>query len=320
MFAIIEPALRRYRRKVFHRTDGRSTLFAGICAFAVLAWPQASRAAFTIQFDYTYDTSGFFSGANLGRRALLDDAASVFENDLTTGNLGAITPGGGNTWSLSFPNPSTGVNVTLNNPVVAPNAITIYVGARDLPGVLIGSSSYQYSFFGNSSWVNLFQTRDSQTSFGSFGGAIAFDSITPWYFDTDPLTLESFPGDYDFYSVAEHEIGHLLGFTDGANAFNAHVSGTQFVGSHVEALFGGPAPLAGASDLDHWQQGLVSGGQEVLMDPTFFFNQRKTPTPLDLAAFQDIGYTLITVPEPTTASLVALAVVAFVVMSRRRVH
>lgn len=286
-------------------------------ALAILAWPHASYAAFTIHFDYTYDTGGFFSGANLGRRTLLDDAASVFENNLTSGSLSAITPGGGNTWSLTFPNPSTGVSVTLNNPVVAANTITIYVGAHDLTGNLIGLSNYQYNYFGNSGWVSLFQARDSTTKFGSFGGAIAFDSLTPWYFDSDPLTLESFPGDYDFYSVAEHEIAHLLGFTDGANAFNAKVSGTQFTGLHVEAVFGGPAPLAGAGDLNHWQQGVSFNSQEVLMDPTFFFDERKTPTDLDYAALEDIGYTMTTIPEPTTASLIALSAVAFMVTSRR---
>ncbi|MEO6848602.1 MAG: hypothetical protein ABI443_12830, partial [Chthoniobacterales bacterium] len=61
-----------------------------------------SRAELTIQFDYTYDTSGFFSGANIGRRDILDDAAAVFEGYLTTENFGAIVPTSTNTWKLGF--------------------------------------------------------------------------------------------------------------------------------------------------------------------------------------------------------------------------
>lgn len=289
-----------------------------ISIFALLTSPLISHAALDIQFDYTYDTGNFFSGANAGRRTLLDAAASIFESRFSLENFGAITPGGGNTWSLSFPNPSTGVNITLNNPVVAANKITIYVGARDLPGNFIGFANYQYSYFGNSAWVSLFQGRDSTANFDSFGGVVAFDSLAAWYFDSDPQTLEGFPGEYDFYSVAEHEIAHLLGFTQGANAFNANISGTQFTGAHVEALYGGPAPLAGPSDLDHWQQGLTFNGHEVVMDPTFFFNQRKVFTELDFAALQDIGYNVSPVPEPTAASLLALSAAAFMVTSRRR--
>jgi hypothetical protein len=263
-----------------------------LCVCGLLLSPITCRAAIDIQFNYTYDTGNFFSGANIGRRSLLDAAANVFESRLTLETFGAIVPGGGNTWSLSFPNPTTGVNVTLNNPTVPANTITIYAGARDLPGSQLGQSDYQYTYFGNGSWVSLFQSRDSTTNFDSFGGAITFDSLAPYYFDADPLTLENFPGQYDFFSVAQHEIEHLLGFTDGANAFSADISGTTFTGTVASTLNGGPAPLASGSDRDHWQQGLMSEGREVLMDPTFFFNQRKTATPLDFAALRDIGYRL----------------------------
>jgi hypothetical protein len=288
-----------------------------LCTFSLLV-AVTSRAALDIQFDYTYDTGNFFSGANVGRRALLDAAANVFETRLTLENFGAITPSGGNTWSLSFPNPSTGATATLNNLPIPANTITIFVGARDLAGSLIGFSNYQYSYFGNASWVGLFQARDSTTNFDSFGGAIAFDSLTSWYFDANPQTLESFPGQYDFYSVAQHEIEHLLGFTNGANAFRADTSGTTFTGANVSALNGGPAPLASGTDLDHWQQGLTSGGSEVLMDPTFFFNQRKTATALDFAALADIGYNVNSVPEPTTIALMMLVVMTLTSRRRRK--
>lgn len=43
------------------------------------------------------------------------------------------------------------------------------------------------------------------------GGSIAFDSSTSWSFVADTGTTEQFSGS-DFFSVALHEPGHLLGF------------------------------------------------------------------------------------------------------------
>jgi hypothetical protein len=290
-----------------------ATLFALI---AVLG-PRPCPGAIDIRFDYTYDTGNFFSGANVGRRALLDAAANVFESRFTLENFGGITPSGGNTWSLSFSHPTTGSNVTINNPIVQPNVVTIYVGARDLGPSLLGLAEYNYSYSGNAAWVDLFSARDSATNFDSLGGAISFDSATPWYFDSNPLTLESFPGQYDFFSVAQHEIAHLLGFTIGTNAFSAEISGTVFHGANVVSVYGGPAPLASASDLGHWQEGLTFDGKNVLMGPTFFFGVRDVATELDFAAFKDIGYNVTLVPEPDVVALLALSTGACLARRRR---
>jgi hypothetical protein len=284
-----------------------------VCACLLFVAPTTLPAALAIQFDYTYDTGNFFSGPNASRRALLDAAAGVFESRLTSENFGAITPSGSNTWSLSFPHPTTGAIETLNNPLIPANTIIIYPGARDLPGTFIGSASYEYSFSGDASWANQFQARDSVTNFDSFGGAIAFDTLTSWYFDTDPTTLESFPGQFDFFSVAQHEIAHLLGITGGAIAFSADTSGTSFTGANVSALYGGPAPLA--PDLDHFQEGLIFGGAEVLMDPSINSGQRKIATELDFALLSDIGYSVspVAIPETSPALLMLLIMTATIV-------
>ncbi|MEO6847188.1 MAG: autotransporter-associated beta strand repeat-containing protein, partial [Chthoniobacterales bacterium] len=203
-------------------------------------------------------------------------------------------------------NPSgNGSEVTLQSPVILADTITIYVGARVLGGTTIGLSSYDYgSIHGDSSWINLFHARDSDTNFDSFGGSISFDTTTPWYFDSDPSTLESFSGKYDFYSVAQHEIEHLLGFNDGVNAFRANTAGANFTGPTVEALYGGPAPLDSVSDRSHWSEGLMSGGSEVIMDPSISSNLRKNVTPLDLAVLEDIGYNITTYAAPDTTNTV----------------
>jgi hypothetical protein len=285
--------------RCFHVFRNMRSLAVVIFACAIMAVPKAGHGAISIVFDYTYD-SGFFSGANAGRRTILDEAAAVFENRLTLENFGAITPSGGNTWSLSFTDPSEALPTTIQNPVVPANTITIYPGARNFGGSGIAGSSYSYTYSGDAAWVSLFQGRDSATNFDSFGGSLSFDTATPWYFDSDVQTLESFPGEYDFYSVAQHEIAHLLGFDNQAHAFAAQISGSSFVGANVEALYGGPAPLASSTDTSHWSQNaLLYGNGTDLMQPTFFFNQRKTASELDFAALKDIGYNVSNVPEPS---------------------
>lgn len=275
--------------------------------------PATLPAALSIQFDYTYDTANFFSGPNVDRRALLDAAANVFESRITSENFGAITPSGGNTWSLSFAHPTTGVTVTINNPVVPANTITIYPGARDLPGTLVGFAEYNYSFVGNASWFNQFQARNSSTNFDSFGGAIAFDPLAAWYFDTDVTTLESFPGQLDFFTTAQHEIAHLLGFITGANAYSTKISGATFTGAHAAALFGGPVPLS--PDLGHFQEGLTFDGSELLMDPTFTSGLRAIAGELEFAVLSDIGYDVspVSVPETTPVFVMLLIMTLTVV-------
>src|SRR2546423_6302968 len=81
-----------------------------------LEWLEAREVpALTIQLDYSFDTSGFFNDPS--RRAVLQQAANDIGSQLTT-PLSAILPGGGNTWSASFFNPSTGQQVSLDNPAV----------------------------------------------------------------------------------------------------------------------------------------------------------------------------------------------------------
>jgi hypothetical protein len=284
---------------------------ASLCVIAFLA--QAGRAAIDIQFDYTYDdpATGFFSGTNAWRRPLLDAAASVFESRLSLENFGGITPGGGNSWSLTIQRGGTGYPwVTLTNPVIAADTVTIYVGGRYLPSSsTLAASYFSYSYSGDAAWTDMFQARDSTTNFDSFGGSIWFNSnssLVPWYFDSDPSTLEDFAGEYDFFSVAEHEIMHILGFNDAAHAFAAQISGTTFAGSNVETLYGGPAPLASASDLDHWSQAMDWDGQHTIMQPVFYWNERKAVTDLDFAVLKDIGYTVSAVPEPEASALIVV--------------
>ena len=157
------------------------------------------------------------------------------------------------------------------------------------------------------------------TDFAPWGGSIAFSSTATWYFDTDPSTTESFAGS-DFYSVALHEVGHLLGIGT-ALSWNAQINGShQFTGANSVSEHGGNVPLE--SDGGHFQEGLTSHilgtatSQEVALDPTLTTITRKVLTDLDWAALQDIGWQV--VPEPSEYVLFALGGLALIRAYRRK--
>lgn len=243
--------------------------------------------AFTVQLDYSYDTSGFFNDPK--RRACLQKAAAVFERRIQN-LIPAIIPSGNNTWSLGFPNPATGEHVSLLNPTIPGNTIRIYVGARDIGG-LVGYAEYGYSWNGFGSWITLFNNRDNAKQFQSVGGSIVFNDRSGWYFDDDPATLEPFDG-FDFYSVAQHEIAHLLGFGT-CSAFTTRTDGGNFVGANAVAFYGGPVPLG---DSAHLAQGLYYRHQYSDMAPAFSGGLRTAFSELDFAVLRDLGWHIAVIP------------------------
>jgi hypothetical protein len=140
------------------------------------------------------------------------------------------------------------------------------------------------------------------TDFGPWGGAISFDTGgTNWYFG-QALPVPSTA--IDFYSVALHEIGHILGIGDipsdgSASSWTTFVSGGSFVGPAAEQANGGaPVPLDAA--LHHWADGTISAGAEAAMTPILDPGTRKLFTPLDFAGLTDIGWQ---VSAPAATSL-----------------
>ena len=84
----------------------------------------------TIQFDYSYDSSGFFNDQS--RRDALQAAANTLTSRITT-TLGAISPTAGNNWTITTFNPSDPFNhasdIALTNLNVAAGTIIVYAGA-----------------------------------------------------------------------------------------------------------------------------------------------------------------------------------------------
>ena len=300
--------------------DAHTTAWAALPLALGLSAPAS---AIVINFDYSYD-SGFFSDPS--RKSVLEAAGGFFESILLD-DLTAITSGGGNNFSARFTSPEDGNLVTLDNFSVAADTLTIFVGGRSLGGSTLGfGGPGGYSVSGSTDFVNNAlsrgETGDTQgsaaTEFAPWGGSITFDSDASWYFDSDPSTLEPFSGN-DFFSVALHELGHVLGIGT-ADSWDAQVNSTDltFGGASATALWGGAVPLENPG---HWQEGLtglVAGsGQEAAMDPTLTVGSRKLFTDLDRAALDDIGWDVKPVPLPGAFWLFGSGLVALAGLNRR---
>ena len=272
----------------------------GMLALLVVAG-QAS--AIDIVFDYSLDTNSFFDAQ--AKRDVLDAAASVFE--IFTDNLEAIEPGTvynagtqhefSDTWEMKFTHPSTGDSYSVIDMTIPEDVIVVYVGSRDLGGLTLGEGGPGgYDVNGIQSFVDSVESRGQSGAisalpddFGPWGGAIAFDIDSQWHFGTGTTPGSS---QTDFYSVAVHELAHLLGFGT-ATSFDLLVAGTSFTGAEAVEVFGSNPPLN--YDQAHWQTGTTSfvpdgGPQETSMDPDIADGEVKHFTLLDYAAMADIGW------------------------------
>ncbi len=268
----------------------------------VLPLESRTLLSINIQFDYSLDTNHFFD--DQARRAALQAAADTIASQLDDSLL-AIQPSGGDTWSESFYNPSAGQLQTVSNPIIPANTLIIYVGARPMantedalgkggPGVWSGLS-------GDQTWINTVEARGQlgalaspPSDFGPWGGSIAFDnsSSTDWYFGQDTSGLA--PDQVDFFTVAEHELGHVLGIGT-SPSWSRYVSGGSFDGPAAEAAYGGqPVPLdtvvAPGYPGAHWASGTTSDGQLAIMNAQSTLGDRRYFTPLDFAGLTDIGW------------------------------
>ncbi|MEQ1862583.1 MAG: PEP-CTERM sorting domain-containing protein [Chthoniobacteraceae bacterium] len=251
-------------------------------------------------------------------------------------------------WALDFDNPVTTSTVTLNTFTFAAETVRLFVGMRQLGstlgvggpgGVAVafgagGTAAGRVTAFNNAAAASnsMMQrgggpvigdvsgsfntgggTAPYSLNYGAMIGAISFDIDTNWNFNATG-TVPS--GTSDFYSVALHEIMHAIGFGT-SDTWSAKRSGTTWTGANAIAIAGSGTNLVAASG--HIAEGVMSfrqdggGMQEAAMDPTLTVGTRKVLTQLDLAILRDIGYA--TVPEPSTAMLLAAA--ALVISQRR---
>jgi hypothetical protein len=279
----------------------------------------------SVQIDYSLDANNFFSDPI--RRQLLqaaaDDAVALFGD-----HLDSITPGSGNTWTAVVDNPATGRNRDVNNLSIPADTILVYAGGREMSALGVGGPG-GYNAVGSSAWRDRVAGRgqgdaegDDADDFGPWGGSISFDSSPSggWFFGTD---ADNIPDNAtDFYSVALHEVLHVLGFGT-ADSWERLVneSDATFTGPAATAEYDGaaavplnpeeqrPSPQPDIpADTSHWKSGLEDGGHETAMDPELTSGMRKHLTALDIAGLDDIGWEIpLTVASFTTpANVMAL--------------
>jgi autotransporter-associated beta strand protein len=270
-----------------------------ILALATLLAGSSTARAIQLVLDYQFDVNNFFSTQQ--RKDTLQAAANFFNGSFND-QLTAIQPGGSNTWHGDFFDPATGIYRSVTNLTISTNQIIVYAGGRNLGGALgIGGPGG----YGASSTSNVFldtvaargqagALNPTPTDFGPWGGSVTFDTTATWHFD--PSTLPA-SGEADFYSVALHELGHLLGFGS-ADSWYPLINSTNFnfIGTNSVAAYGGPVPL---SDNGHWLQGITSTvlgtstTQEVAMAPAITIGTRKLFTTLDMAGLRDVGWNFV---------------------------
>lgn len=295
-----------------------------MAAGILLGLSSHSAQAVVFNIDYSYDSHNFF--ADPLRRNIFQAAANFFETHLSD-QLQAITSSGVNRYDAIFSRPDTGVSVTLNNFNVAANTLTLFVGGRNLGGSTLGlGGPGGYSLSGTTQFMNNAVSRGQGNGtpasvegsgaydFALWGGMVSFNTASQWYFDNDTRTDEAFSGS-DFFSVALHEIGHVLGFGIADSWDNQIVAGA-FAGPTSASLFGGNVPLSG--DRAHWAEGTQINGWETAFDPTLTNGTRKRLTLLDLAALQDIGWQVTPIPLPGAVWLFASALLGLMGVSRKR--
>ena len=275
---------------------------AGCAGLAVLCATAGAGARIAFSLDYSLDVGGIFGpGSSSGRsaQAAMDRAAQVFSDRLLD-RLTPITPGGDDTWSPHVINPGTGLDSAAPLTIIAVNVIKVYVGSRSLSATEVGSTVAGFATVGGSqAFMDNALSRGQagalaspKTDVGPWGGSIAFDTGTNWYFGatTGGLTANKI----DFQTVATHEFEHLLGFSSSQPSWAALVSAGKFTGPKAAATNGGIAPSVTGS---HWlgmssTVGPTGPSQVALMDAGVPTGVRRRMTQLDWAALDDLGWEL----------------------------
>jgi len=279
---------------------------------ATLLCSAQAATALTINFDYSYDNSNFFTAERI---TILQAAGNQITSRIND-NLTAINSSGSNQFDAIFATPDGSGQTTLNGTSIGADTLTIYVGAQTFGGSTLAQAGP--GGFASSGFIDVNRGQGTTfgpdaNDFGPWGGSMSFDTDTNWYFDNDTSTTEAFSGN-DFYSVALHELGHVFGIGT-SDSWNNQIASGAFTGADSSALFASNVALNNGS---HWADGTIYNGQEAAMTASIRTGTRKEFTELDFAALSDIGWEITPVPVPPALFLFASGLLGLIGFSRKK--
>ncbi|MEG3978724.1 hypothetical protein QT970_29545 [Microcoleus sp. herbarium8] len=234
-------------------------------------------STFNIEFDYRFDTNGFFNDPN--RRKVLELVADYWESVIL--DEFPNVPVGTELW-VADPQSPTGQNkkVVLDKEI---DDLLIFVAAQPLTG----STGYtnDFAFTDEKSFSYVLPDRLNGVNYEPFVANVTFNTAN--LTDLTPFDLSDNTPGQSLFITAAHEIGHALGIGSG-QAFSARTVGTSFDGPNARAAnAGNPIPLT--PDLGHPASIVSSGGL-----PSLLGNGGGSlafiPTKVDLAILADVGY------------------------------
>ena len=324
--------------------EGHGKTLIILTGVIVLCFPGLT-PAINIVVDYRYDSQNFFDApAKIALEAVAARYSAIITTSLnavtlsdngTDARIGFTHPGTGASWDVS---PAASCNTDAVASCGQPDEAgeyrgpwsigaddwILYAGGRSLPSAGQGGTgtglNYTTVFSDGNSVLNRgFRPSGSVSHLPVWGGAITFDNDggTNWHFD--PNTVAPF-GTTDFYTIALHEVGHVLGLSTDWEDWDQWSSGGNFSGTKAVAAYNADngASVTSLSEVGgsnhHWQDGTydsiifppgnpnymgtVGQGslQNLLMDPIANFTsstKRFELTNVDVAALEDIGWSII---------------------------
>ncbi len=223
--------------------------------------------AVSLAFDYSLDSSGFFTA---GRRALLESTLNAITARL--GDTLAAVP----TASYTLATDQGNRTVVTSSPA---DVVKVYVYGQSLNDGSIAQGGAYYS------------TGPGGTMRGQgandYAPDLAYlkfdvDGSTSWFFGSTTAGLTG--SQVDFVTVARHEFLHSLGFLSSQPTFVRNVQGSSFVGASAVAANGGAAvPMSGSH---------VAASVPSIMNAVTQAGERRDLGDLEWAMLKDLGWSV----------------------------